>query len=157
MEIRLFQIDDADQVAQLFYDTVHHINCRDYSPQQIQAWAPDNTPARNWVTVCSSRFTYVALRESMVLGFAELELNGHIDCFYCHQDYQRCGVGRSLYQVIETKALELELERIFTEASITAKPFFERMGFSVVQEQQVSRRGEVFTNFAMQKILYVVT
>jgi putative acetyltransferase len=157
MKIRLFQTDDVDQVAQLFYDTVHHINGRDYSPQQLQAWAPDNTPVRDWVAVCSSRFTYVALQESMVLGFAELELDGHIDCFYCYKDYQRCGVGRSLYQVIETKAMALKLERLFTEASITAKLFFERMGFSVIQVQQVSRRGEVFTNFAMQKSLHIVT
>jgi putative acetyltransferase len=42
---------------------------------------------------------------------------------------------------------------LFTEASITAKPFFQRMGFSVVKEQEVSRRGETFINYAMEKFL----
>ena len=39
--------------------------------------------------------------------------------------------------------------------SITAKPFFQRMGFAVVKEQTVDCRGEIFTNFAMEKILSV--
>ena len=88
-----------------------------------------------------------------IAGFGELEPNGHIDCFYCHKNYQRCGVGRQIYQAIETTAVELSVNRLFTEASITAKPFFQHMGFSVVKEQQVTRQGETFINYAMEKLL----
>jgi putative acetyltransferase len=76
-----------------------------------------------------------------------------IGCFYCHKNYQRCAVGKQLYQAIEAKAIELELKLLFVEASITAKPFFERMEFSVVKEQEVTRRGETFINYAMEKFL----
>ncbi len=152
IEIRLFEAQDAEQIAQLFHETVREINVHDYSSKQVRAWAPDDIYFRNWVEVCSSRFTYVADDEGAIAGFGELEPNGHIDCFYCHKNYQGCGVGRQLYQAIEVKAIELSLHRLFTEASITAKPFFQRMGFSIVREQEVTRRGETFINYAMEKL-----
>ncbi|MEE3719563.1 GNAT family N-acetyltransferase, partial [Tumidithrix elongata RA019] len=89
MEVRLFEIQDAQQVAQLFHDTVREVNIRDYSSAQIKAWAPDNIGFRDWAKVCSSRHTYVAEQEGEIIGFGELEPIGHIDCFYCHKNYQR--------------------------------------------------------------------
>ncbi|MEO8892980.1 MAG: GNAT family N-acetyltransferase, partial [Coleofasciculaceae cyanobacterium] len=55
MDIRLFHPQDAGQIAQLFHDTVREINQRDYSPNQIQAWAPDDIYFRNWAEICSKR------------------------------------------------------------------------------------------------------
>jgi putative acetyltransferase len=153
MKIRSFHSKDADQIAELFHQTVREINVRDYSISQVKAWAPDDLYFRNWAEVCSNRFTFVADLEGVIVGFAELESNGHMDCFYCHKDYQRCGVGRQLYEAIEQKASELGVDRLYVEASITAKPFFQRMGFSVVKAQQVTCRGAAFTNYAMEKVL----
>jgi putative acetyltransferase len=153
IEIRLFEAQDAEQIAQLFHETVREVNVRNYSSNQVRAWAPDDIHFRNWIEVCSNRFTYVADDQGMIAGFGELEPNGHIDCFYCHKNYQRCGVGRQIYRAIEAKAVELSLSRLFTEASITAKLFFQRMGFSVVKEQEVTRRGETFINYVMEKLL----
>jgi putative acetyltransferase len=89
----------------------------------------------------------------IIVGFGELEANGHIDCFYCHKNYQGCGVGKQIYRAIETKAVKLSLNRLFVEVSITAKPFFQRMGFSIVQKQEVTCRGETFVNYVMEKSL----
>jgi putative acetyltransferase len=153
INVRLFKAQDAEQIARLFHETIREINIRDYSNSQVRAWAPDNIHFRNWVEVCSNRFTYVADDEGVIAGFGELEPNGHIDCFYCHKNYQRCGVGSQIYRAIETKAVELPVNRLFTEASITAKPFFQRQGFSVIKEQEVTRRGETFINYVMEKFL----
>jgi putative acetyltransferase len=153
LRIRLFQPEDADQIAQLFHQTVRQVNLGDYSSEQVQGWAPDDLNFRNWVEVCVNRDTYVADDGGVIAGFGELEANGHIDCFYCHKDYQRRGVGRQIYQAIEARARELQLSRLFVEASITAKPFFERLGFALVTEQQVARRGVTFINYVMEKSL----
>jgi putative acetyltransferase len=150
-KIRLFQTQDAEQVARLFHETVRQINIRDYSDRQVRAWAPDDLNFRNWAVACADRFTYVADDSGVIAGFGELEANGHIDCFYCHKDYLRRGVGRQIYQAIEAKALTLPVNRLFVEASITAKPFFQRMGFVVVKEQSVACRGEMFINYLMEK------
>ena len=153
MLIRLFQKQDSDRIAQLFHDTVHEVNIRDYSPEQVKAWSPNDLHFIDWAELCTKMFTYVAEEEGEIIGFGQLEAEGHINCFYCHKDYQRCGVGTRLYREIEAKALELSIEHLFVEASITARAFFKSRGFSVVKEQQVIRRGEKFTNFVMEKSL----
>lgn len=153
MKIRLFHEQDADQIARLFHQTVREINIRDYSTDQVKAWAPDNIHFRNWAKVCSERFTYVADDQGAIAGFVELELSGRIGCFYCHKNYQRMGIGSRIYGAIEAKACELGINCLYTEASITAKPFFLSMGFSILREQQVQLRGETFVNYAMEKLL----
>jgi putative acetyltransferase len=82
-----------------------------------------------------------------------LEANGHIDCFYCHSKYQKKGIGSKLLSYIENTAKLQRIKRLYTEASITAKPFFEKKGFSVVTEQQVERRGVWLQNYVMEKHL----
>ena len=97
--------------------------------------------------------TFVADDDGALAGFGELEPNGHIDCFYCHHAYQRRGIGSMIYNQIEQEALSLGITRLFTEASITARAFFESHGFSMVKQQEVVLRGVGFTNFVMEKVL----
>ena len=51
------------------------------------------------------------------------------------------------------KALEqpADVEMFTTHASVTAKPFFEKRGYQVVQEQQVEKKGILLTNYVMKK------
>lgn len=153
MKIRLFQKQDANQIALLFHETVREINIRDYSSSQVKAWAPDDIQFKNWAKDCAEKFTYVADDEGVIAGFGELELSGHINCFYCHKNYQRMGVGSKIYDAIEAKAHELGITRLYAEVSITAKPFFLQMGFQMMSEQQVERREETFINYVMEKFL----
>jgi putative acetyltransferase len=101
----------------------------------------------------AGRRSLVAEEASEVVGFAELEGDGHLDMLYLRGDAVGRGVGWRLYSEVEREARSLGLGRIFTEASITARPFFERQGFRVVREQTVSRRGVEMTRFAMEKLI----
>ena len=151
MQIRLFQPKDAQAIAQLFHDTVRKVNIQDYSLAQVEAWSPEDIWFRNWDSISASRLVYVAEAEAKIIGFGELKHDGHIDCFYCHYQYQRQGVGGKIYRAIENKAGELNLTRLYTEASITAQPFFARQGFVTIKQQIVACRGEHFINYLMQK------
>lgn len=153
MHIRRFQSTDANQVAQLFHDTIRSVNLRDYTEQQVKAWAPDDIHFRDWEERCSKKYTLVAEIEGIIAGFAELDEDGHIDCFYSHKDFQGQGVGRLLYNGIENEAKNRGLTRLFVEASVTAKPFFMKMGFTIIKEQIVEVRGTEFTNFLIEKYL----
>ena len=159
MLIRAYQPDDVPQIVQIFYNTIHRVNCRDYTEAQINAWAPTVPETERWLKRYDTRRCFVAEQDGMITGFAELEDNGHIDCFYCHHEFQRQGVGRRLYERIEeegrslrdTHEGSLHLTRLFVEVSITAKPFFERMGFQILQENQIVVRNVILTNFSMEK------
>jgi len=58
-----------------------------------------------------------------------------------------------LLQHVENAAIRSGLGLIYTHASITARPVFERRGFQTVKAQTVAARGETFTNYRMEKQL----
>lgn len=153
MRVRTYEIGDTQQIVKLFYDTVHEVNIRDYTQAQVDAWARKDIDIASWTQSLSSKFTFVAEEDEKIAGFGELEANGHIDRFYCHKDFQRKGVGTQILEKIELQAKNLGIKKLFTEASITAKPFFESKGFIVFKQQEVERRWQKFINFAMEKII----
>jgi putative acetyltransferase len=155
MHIRLAQVSDAPILMRLFYNTVHSVNCQDYNLEQLNAWAPALTNPNHWQPQFLSQWTFVVEADvveadSKVIGFCELEQDGHIGCFYCHYQHQRQGVGSLLMQHLEAIALQQSMI-LYTEASIMAKPFFEHWGFQVVQVQDVERYGVLLRNFVMSK------
>ena len=153
VRIRSYEAGDAPALARLFYETVHAANRGDYSPEQLQAWAPEVPDSEAWHARMSGRCTLVAEKDDEAVGFAELERDGHLYMFYLRKDAVGCGVGSRLYLAVEQVARKWRLGRIFTEASITARPFFEPQGFRVVGEQAAARRNARLTNFAMEKSL----
>jgi putative acetyltransferase len=87
------------------------------------------------------------------VGFAELEPDGHVDRVYVAADHQGQGVGRLLLVAVVAEARRVGLARLFTEASITARPFFEAQGFVVLAPQVVTCRGAEFVNYRMERVL----
>ena len=108
---------------------------------------------QRWAERLAQAFTMVAVVSGQVVGFANLEADGHIDCLYTHARYQGQGVATALLAALESKARAEGMHRLFTEASITARPFFAGKGFTVLQKQEVLCGGARFTNYRMHKIL----
>lgn len=61
------------------------------------------------------------------------------------------GIASQLLQRVEAEARRQGLSRIRTEASRTARPFFEKRGFTLVKAQKVEKRGQLLENFLMEK------
>jgi putative acetyltransferase len=154
MKIRRYDLGDEPQLWQLFHETIHTVNARDYTPEQLQAWSPAEIDERVWRDRIAGMNPYVCVDDAgMILGYAGLLESGHVDHFYVHHRRQRCGVGRLLMETIEADARSRGLGRLTSDVSITARPFFEAHGFSVVAAQQVQRQGVELTNFKMAKDL----
>lgn len=151
--VRDFEAGDAEAICRLFYETVRAVNLGDYSPEQVRAWAPELPDPVAWRKRMAGRHTLVAYEAGEVVGFAELENEGHLDMLYCRRDRVGRGVGAMLYAAAEERARGLGLGGISTEASITARPFFERHGFRVVRRNVVVRHGVELVNYSMEKTL----
>jgi len=151
--LRPYRPDDSPALLALFLDTIRRVNSRDYSPAQIAAWASDDIDTVAWSGRFSGRFVPVAEEASRPVGFAELEQDGHIGRVYVSADYQRRGIGRQLLAAVVAEARRVGLTRLFTEASITARPFFEAQGFAVLAPQVVTCRGAEFVNYRMERVL----
>lgn len=137
----------------LFRETVHGVNARDYSLDQLEAWAPRDMDPVTWLESFEGKQVLVAEESGEIAGFAELEENGRIDRFYCHKCWQRRGVGTRLLTHLERVARDRGLGRLFSDVSITARPFFEQHGFELIRTQEVERRGTRPHNYVMQKFL----
>ena len=156
LPIRLRALEEIDilECIILFQNTIHTVNAKDYSPIQLEAWAPKVKPevTPRWQTL-SENIAYVAEFGNQIVGFGDLTKEGYLDRLYVHKDFQGQGVAVAIVQKLEEQAHELNLKEITTAASITAKPFFERSGFVVTKEQQVEIHGVKLTNFVMRKLL----
>ena len=154
MRIREFRPDDSPVLGRLFHETIHAINARDYTPAEIAAWSPA-VPPDDWVAErARERIVFVAEDASGLLGFAELRPRAsHLDCLYTRADAQGRGIATVLLSAVEVQARSFGLAHLRTEASLTARPFFERRGFVLLARQHVMRRGVKIVNFRMEKPL----
>ncbi|MBY6066987.1 GNAT family N-acetyltransferase [Leisingera aquaemixtae] len=155
MQIREFRPDDAAALAQIFHAAVHGIGARDYSPEQLKAWSPEPAPAEVWSSrAADGRHVFVAADAgNQPQAFIELEMDGHIDCFYCHPQVAGTGTGAALYERLEAEARSLGLRSLYVEASEAARRFFLRQGFTIETRREIERRGVVLHNYRMTKTL----
>jgi putative acetyltransferase len=92
---------------------------------------------------------YLLIIKSEVAGFIELESGGHIDCTYVLPKYQKFGVATLLLQHVISLAKESGLKKLYVEASIVAKPFFEKFGFVAESKNEITRNETVLINYSM--------
>lgn len=153
MKIRHFIPNDAPLLRKLFHDTVHTINAQHYTPEQLDAWAPTEYDQERWQKSFDNKICYVAEKDGELIGFIDLAQDGYLDRLFVHKNFQGQGVAWTLFKLLEKEARVKNITTLTTEASITAKTFFEKQGFIVVREQQKLHNGSMFINYLMQKAL----
>lgn len=145
MLLRAYRPGDCREMAALFYDTVHTVNARDYTPEQLDAWAGGPVDLDAWDRSFRAHTTLVAVADGRIVGFGDIAGDGYLDRLYVHKDWQGRGVATALCNRLEAAVPG----PVTTHASITARPFLERRGYRVVRPQQVERRVVLLTNYVM--------
>ncbi|MFV3010725.1 GNAT family N-acetyltransferase [Clostridium botulinum] len=153
MNIRIYQSEDCREIVELFYNTVHSINSRDYNSAQLDVWAPKEIDIVSWDKSLSQHYSVVVEENDVTIGFGDLDATGYFDRLYVHKDYQGIGVATTIANELERYAQENHISVVTTNASITAKPFFKKRGYEVIKEQFVERNGQFLKNFIMKKVL----
>jgi putative acetyltransferase len=153
MKIRAYAPELAKQITDLFHSSVHSIDSKYYSKEQKQAWSPSPPDYALWMQRLEEKQPFVAMFGSEVLGFIELEQDGHIDCLFTHPEFQNQGVASQLFNYLKMRAQAQGIQKLYTEASLVALPFFEKRGFEVIEENEVHRKGVKLLNYSMNLIL----
>lgn len=148
MVLRSYCPNDCEEMAALFYETVHAVNARDYAAAQLDAWATGTLDLAAWNRSFLAHTSIVAEENGRIVGFGDIDASGYLDRLYVHRDFQRQGTGAAICDRLENA---VAANTITTHASITAVPFFARRGYRVLKEQQVMRNGVTLTNFVMRK------
>lgn len=147
VKIRKYQIADCEELANLFYETVHSVNAKDYKKEQLDVWATGRVDLDLWNRSFLEHYTLVATEGDIIVGFGDIDETAYLDRLYVHKDFQKKGIATALCNVLEQGIVGT----ITVHASITARPFFEKRGYVLVKEQEVERQGILLTNFVMEK------
>ncbi len=103
--VRKYKPEDAQALAKIYFNTIHLINSQHYKKEQVDVWAPTTSlETEGWSKKFLRTNPFVATIEQEIVGFAEFEPDGHIDCFYCHHNWIGKGVGFELMRKINEEA-----------------------------------------------------
>lgn len=147
MELRKYRQENCKTLTELFYNTVHTVNAKDYTEEQLNAWATGQVDLEQWDRSLQEHNTLVAVENGTIVGFGDMDKTGYLDRLFVHREHQGEGIATAICDQLE----QAVTGTVTTHASITAKPFFEKRGYQVVKEQQVERKGILLTNFVMEK------
>lgn len=153
MLTRRYRPEDCAALAKLFYDTVHTVNSAHYTKEQLDVWATKDIDLDKWNKSFLINTTFVVEVNSQIVGFADMNNSGYLDRLYVHKDYQGKGIATELVTHLEFIMRKENVTNFETYASITAKPFFEKMGYKVEAENLVERNGIHLKNFKMSKTI----
>ena len=154
VQVRAYATEDARRTLEVFLDAVTTTASQDYSPAQIAAWsAPGERDVGLWNLARARLGTVVAVVAGNVSGFSDVNADGYIDMMFVSPAHGRRGVASALLCAVERRAKSLNTTTLSTNASITARPFFERHGFVVEAKQHPVIRGVRMTNYRMLKRL----
>ena len=134
IHIRRFQPGDAEEVSALIIRTLRTVSIRDYSSEYIedlvQTMQPEDVLKRaEWTHF------YVAACDGRIVGsgaigpYWDSVKESCLFTFFVLPEYQEKGIGRRIMGSMERDEFFLRAERIEIPASVTAVPFYLKMGY----------------------------
>lgn len=155
MHVRKFRVGDEAALFNVYYSAIHTVASRDYSTEQIEAWAPADLDRALWEARMRGIDPFVVEADRRLVAYADVQKNGYIDHFFVSGDYPRRGAGRLLMETIHENAMSQRLDSLASDVSRTAQPFFAHFGFEVIEQRSPVIRGVVVPNALMRKTLAV--
>ena len=132
MLIRPYRSADCPALAELFYETVHTVCARDYTPEQLDAWATGEVDLSAWDASFLAHRTLAAVEGETIVGFADMDGSGYLDRLYVHRDFQRRGVASALMDHVETLARQAGLGCVLLNSGVRredAHAFYQSRGY----------------------------
>lgn len=130
--VRLAQPDDAEGISQVILAALYGSNAQDYPADVIERVASNFTPdaVRE---LLKRRVVLVAVQGRVIVGTAALDAKV-VRSVFVNPTRQGQGIGRLLMSEIELRAGEAGVTTLSVPSSLTAEPFYARLGFRTVRE-----------------------
>src|SRR5215217_1449391 len=134
--LRAAKPDDIPGIIRLYAQTVLTVCRAEYATEQLHVWARLGRDPLRWEQRISNQFFLVAESGRSLVGFGSLSRDNYLDVFYVSKDHQRKGIANLLFSALLEKAMLAGIPMMTADVSKTAKPFFEKKGFRVVEAQE---------------------
>lgn len=143
---------DLPELANVYRASVNELASRDYDAAQRQAWQAQADDAA-FIERLAEGVTIVADHHGTPVAFAQLHPANHLCMMYVDPEWAGLGIATLLYQYLEDEARILGSSELTTDASHTAKRFFESVGFKTLEEEVVVLDGVSLARTKMEKKL----
>lgn len=145
---------DAEALRTLFVETVKCVNLGDYTQDEVDDWASCGMDLSHWMLMLDDADCFMVAEHPVagIVGFASLtEGCRHLHTLFVGKDFQHIGIATALLHAVEQHAKSKGQTHMHTEASITARPFFERRGYRVEKVQMAKANRLHMRNYVMSK------
>ena len=135
MIIREFLSEEAEEVSKLIAKTLREVNIKDLIQWNILKIA-FKIATKKYFRTCKMESFYVAYEENKIIGCGAIgpywnrENESSLFTIFVLPEYQGKGIGRKIIETLEQDEYFLRANRIEIPASITATPFYLKMGYT---------------------------
>ena len=132
--IRPFRPEDAPALAQVIRRALYETNAKDY-PVSVLDFMTDLYQPPHILDLAAQGSIYVAEADARPVGcgavtpHAEHPEDGYIQAVFLDPDYQGQGLGRAILEAVEADPLFRSRRRVEVHSSLTARVFYEKMGY----------------------------
>jgi ribosomal protein S18 acetylase RimI-like enzyme len=130
--VRLAQPTDAEGISQVILAALRSSNAQDYPADVIARVAINFTPEAV-LALLARRVVLVAVQDEVIVATAALEANV-VRSVFVNPSLQGQGIGRLLMIEIELRAREAGVTVLSVPSSLTAEPFYTKLGFHTVRD-----------------------
>jgi putative acetyltransferase len=132
MRIREAIIDDVPTLKELHDRAVRELCQADYTSEQIEGWV-NKSPLEKYYWRLETQRIFVAEDEGKTLGFVRWYPETNELCSICVEPaFARQGIGSRLMETACQDAKENNVEMLWLDASLTAVPFYQALGWEYI-------------------------
>lgn len=146
-----FRQEDIAELAQVFRDAIVVTAADAYSPEQRLAWAASADDLAAFAALIEEGWVRIAVDDEGIVGFAQINMPGHIAMLYTAPRAARQGVACLLMEDMLVLAEAMGAEELTAESSIVARPLFEYFGFIDQGVETVECNGISLARHRMQR------
>lgn len=151
--IRLAVPSDIKVLKALALKTVSRTCKNDYSTEQLAAWKNALSTSDRLLSSILHEYFIVAEVKDNIVGFGSIDQGTYLNYLYVHHEFLRSGIATRISKVLLQEAVRLRQKEVTTHASLTAVPFFERLGFNVLGKNTKMIDGISISNYLMNIVL----
>lgn len=150
---RTAKVTDLKVIQNLFVETINQTCKQDYSKAQLKVWLKSIENKDRWFNAINDQYFLLAEKEQQLLGFGSLKLNNYVDFLYTSPKAQQQGIAKGILKELIKKANKAKQNKVTSDVSITAKPFFLKQGFKVLKTNKNMVHDQILINYKMELIL----
>ena len=144
--IRLACHEDAINIIKAHRRSIREICSKDYSSDQITAWAGFNFQEEHWHKTMDRDFVWVISdNQNNIFGFGHLKFQekseAEIAGLYFVPEVTGQGFGKKIFQLMLDQCRNKNVCSIHLTATKTAKAFYENVGFKQLDPQSTLKIG----------------